>query len=138
MRYLGIDYGTKKVGIALSDEGGAFAFAYKTVPNDKHIHDTVLEIIEKEVVEEVVVGESVTLSGGENILMGEIGEFVAKLEKRLGRPVHLQNEAFSSVEASRFAPKGRKRDDSASAAIILQRFLDIHRGGENTPVSDTM
>jgi putative holliday junction resolvase len=128
MRYLGIDYGTKRIGIALSDEDGGFAFAHSTLKNDEKFLKKIEELIKSEQVSEIVVGKSVTLSGKENILMGEIGEFIAQLEKILNMPVHLQSEAFSSVEASRFAPKGRERDDSASAAIILQRFLDMHRG----------
>jgi putative holliday junction resolvase len=133
MRYLGIDYGTKRIGIALSDEDGGFAFAHSTLKNDAKFIIKINEIIKTEQVSEIVVGKSVTLSGRENILMGEIGEFIATLEENFDMPIHLQSEAFSSVEASRFAPKGRERDDSASAAIILQRFLDMHRGQKNMP-----
>jgi putative Holliday junction resolvase len=124
MRYLGIDYGTKKIGVALSDEGGTFAFPYETLANDEKLFRHLREIVEKEHVERVVVGESVTFAGEKNLLMGDIGRFIAALEKQCSVLAVLQSEAFSSAEAARFAPKGKTHDDAAAAAIILQRFLD--------------
>ena len=70
MRLLGIDYGHKKVGLALSDEGGRFAFPHNTWPNDKFLVGKIKELCARK--DWIVVGESLDLSGRPNPLMREI------------------------------------------------------------------
>lgn len=126
MRYLGIDYGTKKVGLALSDEGGCFAFPHSIVKNDRDLFEAIQNVCEEEKVEALVVGYSLTQHGEENDVVEATNVFTKKLGALLVLPIHKQNELFSSVEAHRYQIKKGDRDDSA-AAIILQRFLDAKK-----------
>ena len=66
MRYLGVDYGSKRIGLALSDEAGMMGFPYSIVPNTPKLLDEVCALIAKENIGVVVIGESRSLSGGEN------------------------------------------------------------------------
>lgn len=123
MRYLGLDYGAKRIGIATSDEAGSFAFPKNVIPNDANAVGAILAMIEAEKVGAIVVGDTRASTGAENPVTFEADRFCEQLEEQLEIPMHRAWEAWSSVEASRFAPDG-KHDDSAAAAIILQRFLD--------------
>lgn len=129
MRILGIDYGSKRVGLAISDEGGSFAFPKDVLVNDDMIFNNLARIIEEENVEEIVVGDP-----GENLVAEEVKNFVEKIKENFSLPVHLEKEFMTSLHVSQFLCKkpiarkekkerGEKRDDSA-AALILQRFLD--------------
>ena len=126
MRYLGIDYGTKKIGLALSDEGGEFAFPHSVITYDKNFFSTLGKVCADQSVGAIVLGHSLTASGAENEIVKETNLFAEKLHTVLALPVHRQNELFSSVEAHRYQTKKGDRDDSA-AAIILQRFLDAKK-----------
>ena len=121
---LGIDYGTKKMGIALSDEGESFAFPHSIVEVAKML-DVVAVLVAEKGVDTIVLGYSVASNGAPNELARGAETFKTKLEA-LGVSVVLQREDFSSVEAHRYQTKKGDRDDSA-AAIILQRFLDKNR-----------
>lgn len=123
MRILGIDYGAKRLGIAVSDAEGGFAFPKSVIANDANALGIILELIETEKVGAVVVGDTRAATGAENPVTFEADRFCEALEDQLDIPMHRAWEAWSSVEAGRFAPDG-KHDDSAAAAIILQRFLD--------------
>ena len=131
MKYIGIDYGTKKVGVALSDETGSIAFPNMVVPTRDAL-ETVAALIKEQGVGEIVLGESRDFSGEKNAVMTEIEEFKKKLEAA-GLPVHYEREFFTSALAARqFAPeeKSRKQNpsqeqlDASAAALILQSFLD--------------
>lgn len=122
MKYLGIDYGSKKVGIALSDETGFFAFPKGIIPT-KDFFDYVLKLAKKEEIDGFVLGRSVNNQGDENTVMAQVKNFKEKLEQETKLPVVFEREDFSSVEAHRYQTDRGNRDDSA-AAIILQRFLD--------------
>lgn len=135
MRYLGIDYGSKRVGLALSDEKGMIAFPYKVLKNDMAFIDSIHNICGEEEISAIVVGESQDLSGAPNKIMGSIEELVKNLEAGLGLPVYLQKEFMTSLHASpqktkeifsaRKTKKGENiKDDTKSAVLILQRYLD--------------
>lgn len=120
MKYLGIDYGTKKVGISISDEAGSFAFP-KLITTPQRLFSEIEMLAKKEQLVGIVIGKSVGTNGAENSINEEI-EKVGELLKKIA-PVFFEQEMFSSVEAHRYQTKAGERDDSA-AAIILQRFLD--------------
>lgn len=119
-KYIGVDYGTKKVGIALSDESASFAFPYAIV-TPQSLKETILSIKEKEPIVGIVFGLSVATNGVTNELSNTV-QVVAETLSSIA-PVYFQQEMFSSVEAHRYQTDAGDRDDSA-AAIILQRFLD--------------
>lgn len=122
MKYLGIDYGTKNVGIATSDDSGSLAFAKTVLENNKELLNNVLKICEEEKIEVVVLGESFNFSGQPNKVMGDILNFKKDLERN-DLVVHLEPEFFTSAEAERIQGKSDKIDASA-AALILKSYLD--------------
>lgn len=124
MRYIGIDYGSKRIGIALSDPDGSIAFPNKTLLLKDDTLDTIATLIEKEEVGSVVVGDARALNGEANTVTAAADLFADALRDRTGLMVHRIFEGWSSQEAARFAPKGKKHDDASAAAVILQRYLD--------------
>ena len=124
-KYLAIDYGAKRVGTAVSDADGTIAFPRATLPNDQKLLSALVKIVADEKVEHIVVGDTRTVSGAENPVTKEAENFAGVLARETGVPVSPALEAWSSVEASRYAPEGKTHDDASAAAIILQRFLDM-------------
>lgn len=122
MKYLGIDYGTKRIGIAISDENGEFAFPKMIVGPAEAIAE-IAGLCQQESVQAIVMGRSLASNGVENNLVGVTEQFKEKIHGATGLPVHFQDEGFSSMEAHRYQTDAGNRDDSA-AAIILQRYLD--------------
>jgi putative holliday junction resolvase len=123
MKYLGIDFGTKRVGIAVSDDGGKLAFPYSIVLNDEKLFEEIGKIIEKEKIEEIIMGESRNFNGEPNKIMKEIKEFKKELEEKTQLKIYLEPEFLTSAQAEHIQGKTDMHDASA-AAIILQSFLD--------------
>ena len=140
MRFLGIDYGTKRIGVAFSDENGMLAFPKEIILNNQDTFKTIGEIIKKENISEIVVGESVDFKGKLNALSARIDIFILELEEKFKIPVRKQKEFLTSMEAQK-SKDGKKflnqsqahsklkqiksgRIDAAAAALILQRYLD--------------
>ncbi len=127
MKYLGIDFGLKRVGIAISDAESSIAFPRETILNDEKLLANILAYVESEKVDGIVVGDTRAASGEPNIASLSADLFIEELKAETTLPVYRGFEAWSSVEAARYAPKGEKHNDAAAAAIILQRFLDVSR-----------
>jgi len=123
MKTLGIDYGTKKVGIAISDEDGRMAFPHGVLPNDNRLTTVIQELCAKETIGAVVLGESLDFSGQPNPVMKKILAFKKTLEGKLSLPVFLEKEFLTSKQARNIHDSGDLNDASA-AAIILQSYLD--------------
>jgi putative Holliday junction resolvase len=124
MKYLGIDYGAQKLGMAVSDPSGMIAFPKEELPNNGETLKNILDLIQNERVDVVVMGDTRTLSGEANTVTPEADAFAKKLEES-GVNVERIWEAWSTFEAARFAPENDRHNDSAAAAVILQRYLDI-------------
>ena len=122
MKYLGIDYGSKNVGIAISDEEGKMAFPKDTLINTSSLVDDVMIIARREEVGTVVLGDSKDFYGEDNPIMKRIYAFKEKLEE-FGLKVDFESELYSTQEAARGQEMIPKSDASA-AAIILQSYLD--------------
>ncbi len=123
MRYLGIDYGTKRVGVAVSDETGAFALPKVVLQNTSKLLDELNIIICDNEITTVILGESKDFKGNDNKIMPEIQEFKTKIENNLGKTVIFEPEFLTSHAAERFQGKNDMHDASA-AALILQSYLD--------------
>ena len=128
MKYLGIDYGGKRIGIAVSDTQGSIAFPRTVLPNNAILLSTIIALIDTEKIERVVLGDTLSHGSLDNPVTSAAQTFADALGKRTGLTVERGWEAGSSIEASRYAPDDTQHDDAAAAAIILQRFLDM-RGG---------
>lgn len=140
MKFLGIDYGTKRIGVAISDENGTLAFPKEIILNDSNTLKRFNEIIKEENIEELVIGESVDFSGKLNALSARIEVFILELQERFNLPIHKQKEFLTSVEArkskdnkaslspsqahSKVKQIKSGRIDASAAALILQRYLD--------------
>ena len=123
MRYMGIDYGKKRIGVALSDESGAIAFPEVVLlASDTAPHD-IASLVKERSVGAIVLGESLTYMNEPNTVMPAIERFKDSLAQLVDVPLVYQPEQMSSVAAGRFQGKHEKSDASA-AAIILQWYLD--------------
>lgn len=119
---MGIDFGSKKIGIALSDESGSMAFPNSVIPNDTKLLPTILALIQEKKVEEVVIGHSLDKNGKENKIHAAVEELMMQLTLELGIPVYLEPEQYSTQQAIRIQGK-TAQTDAAAAAIILDSFI---------------
>ena len=132
-RIIGIDYGRKRVGVAVSDPLGIFASALETVQTAKII-EYLKKYAENEKVVRFVVGYPMNMDGAPSEAAKDVDVFLKQLAKAFPDvPVTLEDERFTSVLAHRAMIDGgmKKQDrmkkesvDKISAAIILQSYLD--------------
>ncbi len=134
MRYLGIDYGTKRVGVAVSDDGGTMAFPYAILENVKGLVGEIKTICAHEDVEAIVIGESMDYKGKPNLVKKEVDRFIAELRLVLNIPI-IEEREFLSTQQARFYQTKRKRVDDSAAAIILQSYFDRKN---NKPILETL
>lgn len=133
-RALGIDYGTKRIGVALSDETRRFAFPHAVVSAGATAVDAIVALVAEHSIDTIVLGHSHTLSGDDNPVMREARTFATALTEKTDIPVTLQSEVFTSQHALRQfettektrKPKKRHTIDDSAAALILQGYLDTH------------
>ena len=141
MKYLGIDYGTKRIGLATSDDLGSLAFPKSTLTNTQNVIHEIITIIDNENIDAVVIGKSLNSQGEENQVQKYIKVFITKLsQEKEGIKIIEQDERGSSIAAaSHLFGKGnianarwtgkdnkkkREHNDAHAASIILQRYLD--------------
>jgi len=120
-KYLGIDWGEKRIGLATADEETCIALPLKTVSNLAEL----LEVIKEEEISEIIIGSPTKMSGeaASNPLWLN---FVEQLKAKGGKPVNFLDERLSSLAAD--ALSGEKKEkaerDEIAATIILQDYLD--------------
>ena len=124
MTYLGIDYGSKRVGFAKGNSQERLAMPLITLPSDSLLRSMLRSMLGEEKIDEIVVGVPVSFDGKEYAQAREARAF-GELIKDMGKPVHFVNEMLTSTQAER----SEARDvDASAAALILQSFLDRQRG----------
>lgn len=132
MKALGIDFGTKRVGLAISDPEKIFAFPYKVMERTTRdaMFSELLEIIGNEKVGDIVIGLPLSLDGEDTLTTRQVRNFAASLERRVDLPIHLVDERLSSIaaedemkEAGLWDRKRKKNLDSQAAKIILETWL---------------
>ena len=128
MKYLSIDYGSKKCGIAVSDDRGTVAVPLKIVPTEK-LESELDTMLQNVLFERIVFGESVNSKGIHNTVWEETKKFVDKLKEKYEARI-INNELaikfekeFLTSKHARYLDNEKDVDDRA-AALILQRFLD--------------
>jgi putative Holliday junction resolvase len=124
-RFLGIDYGSKRVGIALSDEAGKFALPLCVIHNSDLLVTEIHKILIDNQIGDIILGESRDYKGQPNAIFPQILDLKSSLEK-LGYRVIFEQEFMTSQQAERFTGKNDMSDASA-AALILQSYLDRER-----------
>ncbi len=122
MRLMGIDYGTKKVGIALTDEGGTMAFPHAVVPNTPKLLDVITLLINEKRVGAVVIGHSLDKEGKPNAVHAAVEALMLDLTLATGLPIHLEPEQYSTQAAIQLQGRNANTDASA-AALILDGYL---------------
>jgi putative Holliday junction resolvase len=137
MKLLGIDYGTKRIGLATGDTEGSFAFPLRTVPNDAGAVVAVLRAAKEEGADRLVIGMPVRLDGttaaGETEML--IDRFVAELSEATSLPIDIEDERLTSViaERRRRETDTKRRDfdiDAEAASILLEGYLERLRNAD--------
>ncbi|MGB9561380.1 MAG: Holliday junction resolvase RuvX [bacterium] len=134
-RFLGIDYGRRRVGLAISDSCGRIAMPLETIriSSIDELVNVVAGIVRERGVGEIIIGNPLrTDTGEESEISGDVFVLKEKLEKALSLKVHLLPEWLTSVEAEKILKRHKSRHlkrkgliDKLSAAIILQTFLEM-------------
>ncbi len=135
MRYLGLDLGTKTLGIAKSDAMGIIASSYKLLKFENEDYNSLIEplkeIIINEKIDKIVLGLPKNMDNSMGFASERSLNFKKLIEDNINIEVILQDERLSSVEANNLMiSNGTRRDkrkekvDSLAATIILQRYLD--------------
>jgi putative holliday junction resolvase len=132
-RILGLDYGSVRVGIAISDPSGTIATGLKTLRNDSTLIRRIADLVREHQIGRIVIGLPVSLKGKDSRKTEEVRTFCRALEEHVALPIILQDERYSSKDAlatmiemntTRKQRRNKGRIDEMAAAIILQSFLD--------------
>ena len=131
MRYLAIDYGLKRTGLAICDDGESIPSPLKVLTEPKLLIDSIVKIAKEEEAGAIVIGLPLNMDdASEGPMTKRVREFAGDLERRIDLPIFFQDERLSSFDAegkmaglyTRKKKKGRL--DAVAAASILQAFLD--------------
>jgi len=116
MKYIGIDYGTKKTGIAVSDALGSIAFPRDILMTNKLLPNIIADIIAKEEIAGIVIGESKNLQGGLNNVAQDAKDFVEKLKSFVSgtMEIHYEDERFTTKQARTLPNEGMARGNIAN------------------------
>jgi putative Holliday junction resolvase len=130
-RILSIDYGEKRIGMAVSDESAVLASGLGSIENkgESFVISEIKKICGENKVGKIVVGRPLGLSGQKTNQTEKVEKFANTLERKVKLPIELVDERFTSVLAKKYIlEKGRKRSkekvDTLSAKILLQDYLD--------------
>jgi len=141
-RILGLDVGSRRIGMAISDPLGITAQGLETLQRRNKRHDLAAleQIIRNYGVVEIVVGLPLRMSGTEGTQSEKMQAFAGDLRKQFGLPVHLWDERLTSAEANRLLretelsiEKRAKAVDRMAAVLILQGWMEGHRRSPTPP-----
>jgi putative holliday junction resolvase len=144
-RVLGLDVGTRRIGMAVSDALGITAQGIKTLErtNKRRDFEHLERVIREYEVKEIVVGLPLRMSGAEGTQSEKMRAFAEELGKKFGLPVHLWDERLTSAEANRFLretelsiEKRGKAVDRMAAVLILQGWMESQRTGTRDQLPD--
>lgn len=135
MKYLGLDLGSRTLGLAISDELGMFARAYDTLrfqdDDYEYAINQTIEICKKERITEIVLGNPKHMNGDEGIRSQISYDFKAKIEELSNIKVHLIDERLTTIRVDKAMIMGNlsrekrhQKKDEMAAVVILQDFLD--------------
>ena len=131
MRYLAIDYGDKRTGLAICDHAETIASPLAVIQGQKDLLKKIADVVETENVEAIVLGLPLNMDDSQGPQARLIFKFADQLKEHLNIPIHFQDERLSTFSAEdKLAPaqftrgKKRKRLDAIAAAEILEAFLE--------------
>ena len=132
LRYLAIDFGLKRVGLAVCGPASDMAFPLKTIVRTRRdlFFTELLETIRAEKIQAIVLGLPLDMEGNETLITRQVKNFALSLARRTQVPIYLENEALTSFEAESrldtagvFGKKRKKVLDQMAAAAIMESFL---------------
>ena len=131
MRYLSVDYGTKRTGLAICDHSETIVSPLAVIHGQKDLQKKILSLVNSENVEAIVLGLPLNMDGSTGPQARLVFQFADQLKAHLDIPIHFQDERLSSFSAGEklrqtgfTRKKKKKRLDAVAAAEILQAFLD--------------
>lgn len=134
MKYLAIDYGLKRTGLAVCDPSQTICSPLTVLDSTRNVISKLAEIIAEQNIEAVVVGLPLNMDGSEGPQAEKVRQFADKLKSEIDLPIHFQDERLTSFAADEkldmadLSPAEKKqRRDAVAAADILQSFLDNNR-----------
>ena len=139
MRYLAIDHGQKRTGLAISDSSETLVSPHSVIEtaNEEELLRRISAVLEAEEIDAVVVGLPVNMDGTEGPRVRQVRQFVLTLQQRTDKPIHLHDERLSSFEADCLVgdleltrKKKKKRLDAIAAAAILRSFFEQKTGNK--------
>jgi putative Holliday junction resolvase len=121
-KYLGIDWGEARIGLALADSESKLATPHKVVPT----FEEVLEVVREEQIDMIVVGQPVKMGGEELGLQKEFADFLGDLKNQTRLPISIIDERLTSKAADALPgdKKTKAERDAIAAMLILQSYLD--------------
>lgn len=144
MRFLAIDHGDKRTGLAISDAAETVANPYSVIEtqNETYLVECIAEIVEKEAVDAIVVGLPLNMDGSEGARAGRVRTFAETLSALISVPIHFYDERLSSFSADDlFREAGMTRGDkkkcldAVAASVFLQGFLDSRNIKSDDPAA---
>lgn len=132
MRCLGIDYGSRRIGLSFGDEIGVATPLPAVIDADVELRfKALLQVIAQRRITDLVIGYPLNMDESSGFKAKEVDEFAKRLHGETRLPIHFVDERLTSYEAESSIPKSKRRDvrasgliDSRAAAIILQDFLE--------------
>lgn len=121
MKFLGLDYGEKRIGLAVADEENKIAFPREVIVLPRALYE-IKEIVRQEKISKIIIGLPLSFSGTENEQVKKVRAFAEELERTVRVPVEFVNEVLTSKIAA--AKSSKDTIDSSAAALILQSYLD--------------
>jgi len=134
-RVLGIDYGSRRIGLALTDPMGIIASGAGTVENDSTVVERLAVLVRSNEVRLIVIGMPYAPDGGKGQKAKEVDAFIARLQGAVDIPVETWDESFTSVTAQETMRRGgmkkkqreeKGRVDEMAARLLLQEYLENH------------
>ena len=130
-KYLGVDFGVKRIGLAISNTGKSMAFPFKTLyPHKQDINLTMTTIIEKNNIEKIVIGLPLNTQGEIGMMAEKVRDFIKQLRQSISVPIIEQDESFTTFEAKQrteFIKNKKKQQkilDQVAACIILTEYME--------------
>ena len=131
MRYLAIDYGAKRTGLAVADEAHAIAGPLEVIDSRSLRISRIIEVVKSQQIDALVIGLPLNMDGTEGEQSKTVRRFAGEIKKQIDIPIHFHDERLSSFDAEQklaalglTRKKKKKHLDAVAAAAILQSFLD--------------
>ena len=133
-RILGIDFGLKRIGLAIAEVGGTIALPLKTIMNTPQTEEEIKSIVELREVEVIVVGRPINPDNRSQTQVKKIEKWVKEIEEKIKCQWVFHDERRSTIQASQLlhqaglnTKKQKKMIDTQAATVILQSYLDEHK-----------